>query len=250
LARNVDRPSVAIYGFLSPIDATRRNTMSGSFWILFWWLAFGATHTMLSSLRLRPRFIARLGARGFLGVYSLVAFATFIPLVWVYFGSKHSGPLLWNLAAVPGVRPLAIALSALAVVLLVLAFAQPSPLGLVPGVPRRARGVTRITRHALFMAITLWGLAHLLVNGFLSDVLFFGGFVAYGLYGSHHQDIRKRADGGPELAAFYAETSLLPFGAILNGRNRLVASEIPVAGLALGVVAAALLYIFHERLFG
>ena len=224
--------------------------MSGAFWILFWWLAFGATHTILSSLRLRPHFIARLGARGFQGLYSLVAFATFIPLVMVYFANKHSGPPLWNLAAIPGVRPLAIALSGLAVVLLVLAFAQPSPTGLLPGVPRRARGVTRITRHALFMAITLWALAHLLVNGFLSDVLFFGGFFVYGLYGSHHQDIRKQADGGADMAAFYAETSLLPFGAILSGRNRLVLSEIPIVGMILGVGAAVLLYTYHQQLFG
>lgn len=223
--------------------------MSGSFWILFWWLAFGATHTILSSLTLRPRFIARLGERGFQGLYSLVAFATFVPLVQVYFANKHAGPLLWNLSALPGVRVLAVALSGIAVVLLVLAFAQPSPTGLVPGVPRRARGITRITRHALFMAIGLWGIAHTLVNGFLTDVLFFGGFIAYALYGSHHQDLRKQRDG-TDMAAFYAETSLLPFAAILGGRNRLVLSEIPVLGLALGIVAAALVYTYHERLFG
>lgn len=222
--------------------------MSSTFWILFWWLAFGATHTILSSLSLRPRLIARLGVRGFQVLYSLIAFATFVPLVQVYFANKHAGPLLWNLGAVPGVRVLVIAVSALAVILLVLAYAQPSPVGLMPGVPRHSRGVTRITRHALFMAISLWALAHLLVNGFLTDVVFFGGFVVYGFYGSHHQDARKQAE--QDMAGFYAETSLLPFGAILAGRNRLVLGEIPLAGLAVGVVAAVLLYTFHERLFG
>ena len=136
--------------------------MSGAFWILFWWLAFGATHTIPSSVTLRPRLVARLGERGFQALYTLVSFATFVPLVRSYFSDKHSGPVLWNLSGMPGVRVLAIVLSGLAVVLLVLAFAQPSPTGLLPGVPRRARGITRVTRHALFMALALWGLgAHL-----------------------------------------------------------------------------------------
>jgi uncharacterized membrane protein len=222
--------------------------MSGPFWVLFWWMAFAVTHTVLSSLSLRPRFVARLGVRGFQVLYSLVAFATFVPLVRSYFANKHSGPLLWNLATVPGARTLSIALSALAVVLLILSFAQPSPTGLAPGVPQRARGITRVTRHALFVAIALWGLAHLVVNGFLGDVLFFGGFVVYGLYGSYHQDLRKRADA--ELSAFYAETSLLPFAAIAAGRNRLVLSELPISGIVAGAAVAVLLYTYHERLFG
>lgn len=222
--------------------------MTASFWILFWWVAFAITHTMPSSLARRPQLVARFGGPGYQVLYSLVAFATFIPLVWVYFDNKHAGPLLWTLTGIPLLHTFAIALSGLAVVLLVLAFAQPSPVGLVPGVPRRARGVTRITRHALFMAIALWGMAHLLVNGFLTDVLFFGGFVVYGLYGSYHQDIRKRA--APDMAEFYAETSLLPFAAILAGRNRLALRELPIAGILGGLLAATLLYTYHDRLFG
>lgn len=224
--------------------------MSGAFWIFFWWLAFAGTHTILSSTTLRPRLIARVGERGFQGLYSLVAFATFVPLVRTYFANKHSGPLLWNLTTIPGVRTLALALAGVAVVLLVLAFAQPSPTGLLPGVPRRARGVTRITRHALFMAIGLWGLGHSLANGFLSDVLFFAGFVVYALYGSRHQDARKQADRSNDLSAFYAETSVLPFAAILGGRNQLALREIPIIAVILGVIVAGLLYTFHRQLFG
>ncbi len=64
-------------------------------WILIaLWLAFGATHIGLSSVRFRPRLHAALGERSFLGVYSLIAFATFVPVVWYYFAHKHAGPLL------------------------------------------------------------------------------------------------------------------------------------------------------------
>ena len=52
---------------------------------------------VLSSLRIRRGLVARLGAGPFLGLYSLVAFAFFVPLVWTYFAHKHAGPLLWSI---------------------------------------------------------------------------------------------------------------------------------------------------------
>jgi uncharacterized membrane protein len=190
--------------------------MSGAFWILFWWLAFGATHTILSSLTLRPRFIARLGERGFQGLYSLVAFATFIPLIWVYFGNKHAGPLLWNLANVPGVRPLAVALSGLAVVLLVLAFAQPSPTGLLPGVPRRAASPHHAPRCSW---PSLCGRSPTCSSTASSAT---SSSAASSCTDSTAATIRTFASKPTaQMSAFYAETSLLPFAAILSGRNRL-----------------------------
>jgi uncharacterized membrane protein len=224
--------------------------MPGYSWIFFWWVAFAGSHYVLSSLGVRRQLIARLGQNGFVGLYSLAAFATFIPLVVTYWRHKHDGPLLWNLAAVPGVRLLAIAIVGLGAVCLVLSFFQPSPTGMVPGTPKRSRGVTRITRHPLFLSISLWGLGHMLVNGFLGDAIFFGGFLVHAIIGALHQDARKLALEGESLAPFYAETSLLPFAAIAGGRNRLVLGEIPVLGLAIGVALAAALYVFHPQLFG
>ena len=72
--------------------------------ILLLWAAFAASHMGLSSDRLRPRLVARLGERGFTALYSLLALAIFVPLVAVYFGDKHAGPLLWSLGGVPGVK--------------------------------------------------------------------------------------------------------------------------------------------------
>ena len=51
------------------------------------------------------------------------------------------------------------------------------------------------------------------------------------------------------MKTFYAETSPLPFGAIIAERNRLVLSEIPLAGVAGGVAVAAALYLSHGWLF-
>ena len=68
------------------------------------WLLFAATHMGLSSLRVRPRLVAALGPGPFAGLYSLLALAIFIPLVWVYLNDRHAGPLLWALPIGPLLR--------------------------------------------------------------------------------------------------------------------------------------------------
>ena len=64
--------------------------------IVLLWLLFAATHMTLSSRRLRPRLVAALGERGFLGVYSLVAITVFVALVWRYWAHRHAGALLYT----------------------------------------------------------------------------------------------------------------------------------------------------------
>lgn len=218
--------------------------------MILWWLAFAATHMVFSSVRLRPRLVGWMGQRGFLGFYSLVSFVTFVPLCVVYFAHRHEGPLLVPLAAVPGMRELAMVLAWAFFAAGIGGASQPSVLSIGAGAETRARGLGRVTRHPMFMSLGVWALAHLLVNGFLTDVLFFGGFALFCVVGCAHQDARKRATEGDRLEAYFAETSLFPFAAIAAGRNRLVLEELPWGGLAVGAVLATVLYIFHPALFG
>lgn len=224
--------------------------MGAAAWIAFWWGTFAGTHMVLSSLPVRGNLINRLGEKGFVGLYSLVAFATFIPLVWIYLGNRHAGGVVWNLAAVPGVRPLAMLLAVLGIAVIVGGALHPSPA--LVGIKRAwgARGLTRITRHPLFMGIALWTLSHLLLNGFVTDVVFFGGLLAFSLAGAAHQDMRKRATEEARLGQFFAETSFWPFGAIVAGRNRLIWRELPWIAFAIGAATAVGIYALHPWAFG
>ncbi|HEY2773436.1 MAG TPA: NnrU family protein [Candidatus Binatia bacterium] len=223
--------------------------MTAAAWIVFWALAFAATHMGLSSLRVRPRLVATIGQGPYLAIYSLVAFATFVPLVRVWLRDLHGGGFLWNLRAYAVVHVVAMMVSWVFFTMAIAALVQPSPASVGPRATTRARGLTRITRHPLFMSIGIWALAHTVLNGFANDVLFFGGIFVVGLAGCMHQDARKRATE-PELAEFYDETSLLPFVAIATGRNHLVLSEMPWMGLAAGAVVASMIYHYHAAMFG
>lgn len=217
--------------------------------VLLWGGLFAASHLVLSSAGVRAPLLRRLGERGFQALYSLVAFATFVPFVGAWWQTRHGGPLLWMLRDVAAVEAGAIALSVAGFAFMVGSFFQPSPTGMVPGAPVRARGLTAITRHALFMGIALWATAHVLVNGWASDVAFFGVLAGFAVVGSAHQDARKRAADDRALASFYAQTSLVPFAAVLSGRVRLEARDLPWAGLTLGAAAGVALYLAHPWLF-
>lgn len=223
--------------------------MSPELSLLLLWVAFGGTHMVLSSMTVRPRVVGALGLNGFLGVYSLVALATFVPLVSVYMGNRHGGALLWNLRDLAGLRTASMLLSGVCFTISIASFFQPSPSMFGISKAPRARGLLRVTRHPLFAPVAVLGLSHLLLNAFVTDVIFFGGLLVYGVVGCMHQDARKRAIEGPPFEAFLAETSLVPFAAILAGRTKLVWSELPWLGLAIGVLAAVGFYHLHWTMF-
>ena len=214
--------------------------------IVFWWLAFAVTHMGLASIPVRRRLVATLGERAFLGIYSLVAFATFVPLVWFYFAHKHQGPFLWYLGVSPAVRWIMYAGMALALSLLVAALMRPSPAAIAPGKAEVA-GAYHITRHPLFMAVGIYGLLHLLVARVnATELAFFAGFPLFAWAGCRHQDRRKLATGDEKFRRFHDETVFFPFtgSGALRGLREI---RLPIAigtGLAIG------LRVFHPQLFG
>lgn len=220
--------------------------------ILMWWLIFGGTHVVGSTLAVRNFLIAKIGAPAFKGLYSLVALATFVTLCRVYFANKHAGALLF---APPAGSALAgEALMALALIVLVQGLATPNPLATAAELSghftNQARGIQRLTRHPVNCAFALFGLAHMLTNPFVGDWIFFGGFVVYTILSAYHQDARGLVAGRDEVKQFLADTSLWPLAAIAAGRQRLALAEYNRIALLASVGIFFVLRYFHASLFG
>jgi uncharacterized membrane protein len=219
--------------------------------VILWWVAFAGTHTVLTHPPIRSALIAGLGNGLFQVLFSLIAFATFVPLVWTFFAHQPSTAIpLAHLAQTPGVWWATMLLMLVAFELVVLGFARPNPLALSARAGSGAGGILRVTRHPAFMGTALFGLAHLLVNRSPLDRAFFGGTLVYSILGCAHQDWRKRREGGPELDRYYAETSFFPFVAIVTGRTRFHAREIGGIAFAVGLALFAVVFLFHHRWFG
>ncbi|HWN56922.1 MAG TPA: NnrU family protein, partial [Methylomirabilota bacterium] len=63
--------------------------MDATVWIALWAALFLGTHFALSSATVRPGLVSAVGSQGFLGIYSLVAFATLGPLIYEFAYYKH-----------------------------------------------------------------------------------------------------------------------------------------------------------------
>ena len=222
--------------------------------IVLLWVAFAATHMGMSSLQLRPKLDGVLGEAGFAGVYSIVALVIFVPLVSIYWGHKHEGEMLYPLVRAAPWLWLQYLLMIDAFVLLVAGMANQSPAAMKPGVDpatievREPTGVALITRHAVFMATGLFGLAHLMVNPWATDVAFFAGFPIFAVVGGMHQDARKIATMGEGYRRYVEATPLLP-GIGPWERTWRGLKSIPIWVYGVGVAVTVVLRMFHAQLF-
>jgi uncharacterized membrane protein len=220
--------------------------MSATVTILLLWVLFAASHIGLSSTALRPRLVGRIGEQPFLGLYSVVALAIFVPLVWFYFAHKHVGPWLWAAPRSPAVLWLLYVGMGVGFVLMASSFTQPNP-SLVGAGRGEARGVFLLARHPLFTGMAIWAALHLVVNASTADVAFFGGALVFLFVGTAHQDRRKLATGVPGYREFYEATPYLPF----TGRHTLTGlRELSPIGVGVGIALTVLLRVFHDPLFG
>ena len=210
------------------------------------------THLGLSSTSVRQLLVQRLGAQGFLVVYSLIAAASLAYLIWIY-TDVHRFDYAW--LPNPDVYWVAKVSMPIALILTLGGFMvrNPTMVGATLENPSQARdmatGVTRITRHPFQWAVVIWGLSHIVANGDWVSIIFFASFVVLSAAGTVLMDIKKAATMGEAWQAYAGVTSNFPFAAIVAGRNRLVLRELLLPVLA-GLVAYALLYYFHESFTG
>jgi uncharacterized membrane protein len=220
--------------------------------ILFWWLMFGGSHIIGSSIPVRNFFIGRIGIPGFKIVYSLVALATFVPLCYVFFKNVHAGYLFYNPGYIIKLTAHFIMLGAIIVLLQALVTSNPmTTMTEMSGrVVSRAQGIQRITRHPQNFAFGLFGLAHMLATPSAGNWMFFGGFIVFGILSSMHQDRRLLAAGPATTKQFLGDTSAVPFAAIIKRKQRLAPGEYHPPALAAAVVLFILIRLLHPVLFG
>jgi len=213
--------------------------MAAAFWFV--------THHGLASGLMRARLVAGLGANGFRIFYSILSV---LALVLLARASGAADPVpLWT---APAWLRLLLALIMLPAFLFFVAgfLRNPTAVGGEAMAGQQIRGIQRITRHPMLWSFSLWALVHVLGNGDLASLIFFGTFAISAFIGMPSID-RKLAARDPEAAAkLQAATSILPFGAIMAGRNRLVLAEIGWLAPALAVIGWAAMLHFHTRFFG
>lgn len=181
--------------------------------------AFVGTHFLLSH-PLRGPVVRAVGERGFLLVYSVVAFVTLGWLAHAYRAAPveplwwRQGDALWAVATV--------VMLIASVLLIGSLLGNPAfPSGGKPAVaPAVAKGVFAITRHPMMWAFALWAGVHVAVYPVAANAVLAGAIGVLALVGAALQD-RKKERLQPDIwPAWEARTSYWPFAAIAQRRAR------------------------------
>lgn len=208
---------------------------------------FAITHIVPSHGGIRAGLIEKHGEMKFRAVYSALSLITLGGAIALFVFHKGEGPVYWEtprLAYIVGYP-----LNFLALFLLAGIPFSPSPLSMMPG-KNEVRGVLKITRHPMNMGIAFWALAHMVSNGNLAGLAFFGALFVTGFAGAYHMDGRKVRELDGAADEFRDRTSVLPFAAILDGRQWIEREDLRPAHLLAAILGFLLVLFFHGALFG
>jgi len=181
-------------------------------------VVFLAAHALPVQPRLKGPIVARLGRAGFGMAYSMLSIGL---LVWVIVAARRAPWVpLWASADWQVYAALVLMLAACLLTAYAIAGRNPLSFGsrAAPFDPDRP-GIAGVSRHPVLLALALWSLAHLLVNGDTAHVVLFGTMGGFAVLGMWLIDRRKRRDWGAQVwQAQAARTSVLPLSALLSGR--------------------------------
>jgi uncharacterized membrane protein len=213
---------------------------------------FVLLHLLVSGTALRGALVGVLKEGPYMGLFSLASVGGIVWLSMAYGDARGLGPVYWDLG--PGARHAGLLIMLLALLLVVPGLLTPNPTSVKQegalDKPDAVKGMLRITRHPFLWGVSIWALGHLLSNGDLPSVILFGSMMALGVFGTVSIDAKRKKALGAKWDAFAAQTSNIPFGAILTGRQKLSLGEIGWWRLALAVAIWAGLLWAHPMLFG
>ena len=211
-------------------------------------VAWVVLHIGIAGTAVRGWCVARLGEKGFLGVYSIISVASIAALCAAY-ASTQAAPM-WS--APDWIRWTLVILMLPAFILFVASVASPNPtaVGAETRPEAEPRGIFRITRHPMLWGFAIWGLVHVVANGTWTSVVFFGAFAVTALAGMPSIDAKLAARSPARWAGLARSTSIVPGAAILAGRQRLVLAEIGWVVPLIGFVIWAVVLGGHPYVIG
>lgn len=212
-------------------------------------LAFLATHLGISGTPLRGMLRNLLGANGFMGVYSLISIGTLILMIYAY-GKVPHADFIWYPSAIA--YKVAKVLVLLAFLLLVTGIMTRNPTAVMQdsALDDGVHGMLKITRHPVQWAILIFAVGHIIANGDMASVLFFGTLAVLSFFGMLSMDARKRSEEDPRWQTFMESTSMVPFAAMLGGKAKFETSDLNWVALIVGLGLYAAVYWLHDMVSG
>lgn len=211
---------------------------------------FLGIHIFISGTALRTWLVNVMGEKAYMAFFSLLSVAGLAWMIWAY--GKAEPLQLWG--QVTQARWLAMVLVLIAFLFIVLGILTPNPTSIggenLIRQGRPVQGVTSITRHPFLAGAALWAMVHIAYNGDLPSLLFFGTFLLLALTGPAMIDAKQRQELGEQWQSFASQTSVIPFMAIAQGKNRLKLMDLGWWRIVAAILAYGAFAHFHVKMFG
>ena len=211
-------------------------------------LVWVGVHVGIAGTRLRDVVVARIGEGPFRGLFSLLSIAAIVFLVRSWSAAETTA--LWFAPEWLRWVLVAVMLVAFLVFVASVSVRNPTLVGPAGVTATPPRGMLRVTRHPMLWSFALWAAVHIIGNGDAAAIVFFGAFLVTALVGMPSIDAKLARRDPATWQALSATTSIVPFMAIAQGRNRFVPREIGWLTVVIAVVAWAVVLDLHAWLFG
>ncbi len=212
-------------------------------------LFFAGIHLGIAGTALRGKLVAAVGLKPYMAGFSIASAAGILWLARAY----DAAPYIATWGVPEWWKPAAILLMLPASLLVVIGLMTPNPtsLGQEGRLADPPKGILRVTRHPFLTGVVLWAAVHIAANGDGASLIFFGCFAVVAAAGTVSIDSKRRSHMGATAWEPFAErTSIVPFAAILAGRNGLRWREIGPWRWAAALLAYALMLGGHAHVIG
>ncbi|XP_057479970.1 15-cis-zeta-carotene isomerase, chloroplastic [Actinidia eriantha] len=209
-------------GFGKPfIDAVSTLSASHEVAMLMLTLIFAIVHSGLASFRDKGEKL--IGERAYRVLFAGLSLPLAVSTVVYFINHRYDGVQLWQLQSVPGIHQVMWLSSFISFF-----FLYPSTFNLLevaavdkPKMHLWETGIMRITRHPQMVGQVIWCLAHTVWIGNSVAVAASIGLIGHHLFGVWNGDRRLAIRYGEDFEVLKSRTSVVPFAAILDGRQKL-----------------------------
>ena len=201
------------------------DTHKTSLVILLLIFIFAVIHSGGASLRIKAESI--MGPRLWRLCFVSLSLPSAIVLISYFLAHRYDGIRLWNLQGNNLVFLLVWLLTAISFLFLYPATYNllEIPSVLEPKVRIYGTGIMRITRHPQAFGQIIWCVAHTLWIGTSFTLITSVGLILHHLFAIWHGDKRLKIRFGEEFEKFKKNTSIIPFMAIIEGRQEFKIKE-------------------------
>lgn len=170
---------------------------------------------------LREKAEKYIGARLYRILFASLSLPLALLMIVYFFNHRYDGLQLWQVQGVAGVKATVWTLSAISFF-----FLYPATFNLLeiaalqkPQVHLYETGIIRITRHPQMVGQVIWCIAHTLWLGTTFTIVTSIGLILHHIFGVWHGDRRLKSRYGDAFESVKHRTSVIPFAAILDGRQ-------------------------------